>query len=450
LNYLGRINYAYDQKYMIEFVWRYQGSSKFYEQNRYGFFPGVSAAYRISEENFWKNGSINKIINGLKIRASWGLTGNDKIDSYQFMSQYAKYWQNFVTGADLNNMAAYYESLAGNVKAHWEEARQLDLGLDISLFKNRLTLTADYFNNMRSKILIAQTQSVPDFTGLSDILPAVNLGKVQNKGFDFELIWSDNTRNFSYRIGLTGGYANNKVLFFDEAANIPDYQKNTGHPMNSGLYYDAIGIFHNQSEIDNYPHMEGVRPGDIIFRDVNGDNTIDGLDKIRINKSLVPTWTGGLNISASYKGFDLFILFQGQAGAVRYVQQTGSLSNNKNYLKSFYDSRWTEANPDTDYPRTFNRNDEYWVNSDNQNTFWLHKTDFIRLKNIEIGYTFPEKITQKLACKTIRLTVTGMNLLTFAPDMNDYDPELQYKGDGFAGSGYPIQKIVTAGISINF
>jgi len=450
LNYLGRVNYAYSQKYMLEFVWRYQGSSKFYEDSRYGFFPGFSAAYRISEENFWKNSIINNVVNDLKFRGSWGLTGNDKIDSYQFLSQYAKYWQNFVTGATPTNKAAYYESLAGNVKAHWEEARQLDFGIDVNMLNNRLSLTVDYFNNLRSKILIAQTQSVPDFTGLSGILPDVNIGKVRNKGFDFDLAWSDKIKNFSYRIGLNGGYAVNKILFFDEASNIPDYQKNTDHPMNSGIYYDAIGIFHNQSEIDNYPHINGARPGDIIFRDVNDDKVIDGKDKIRINKSAVPTWTGGLNLYAKYKGFDISVLFQGQAGAVRYVQQTGSLSNNKNYLKSFYDNRWTESNTNSNYPRTFNRNDEYWVNSDNQNTFWLLKTDFIRLKNIEIGYFLPDNIIKKLACQSIRLTVSGMNLLTYAPDMKDYDPELEYKGDGFAGSGYPIQKIITTGISINF
>lgn len=450
LNYLGRINYAYDQKYMLEFVWRYQGSSKFYENNRYGFFPGVSAAYRISEESFWKNSSINNIINGLKIRGSWGLTGNDKIDSYQFMSQYAKYWQNFVTGSSLSNMAAYYESLAGNIKAHWEEARQLDFGIDMNMLNNRLALTADYFNNTRSKILITQTESVPDFTGLSNILPSVNLGKVSNKGFDFEIAWSDKINDFGYRIGLNGGYAANKILFFDEATNIPEYQKNTGHPMNSNIYYDAIGIFHNQDEVDNYPHMDGARPGDIIFRDVNDDKVINGLDKIRINKSDIPTWTGGLNLSVQYKGFDISALFQGQAGSVRYVQQTGSLSNNKNYLKSFFDNRWTESNTNADYPRTFDRNDEYWVNSDNRNTFWLHKTDFIRLKNLELGYTLPGNITKSLLCQSIRLTVSGMNLFTYAPDMKDYDPELEYKNEGFAGAGYPIQKIITTGISINF
>lgn len=448
LNYLGRVNYAYAQKYMVEFVWRYQGSSKFYQSNRYGFFPGASLAYRISEENFWKNSALGNVINGLKIRGSWGLTGNDKIASYQFMSQYAKYWQNFVTNS--TNMATYYESLAGNIKAHWEEARQTDIGLDLNLLNNRLSITADYFNNLRSKILIAQTQSVPDFTGLSSILPDVNLGKVRNKGFDFAISCSDHYKDFSYRIGINGGYAANKILFFDEASNVPEYQKNTGHPMNSNIFYDAIGIFHNQDEIDNYPHMDGARPGDVIFRDVNGDKVINGEDKIRINKSDVPTWTGGLNLYANFKGFDLTLLFQGQAGAVRFVQQTGSLTNNKNYLKSFYDNRWTEANSTADYPRTFNRNDEYWVNSDNQNTFWLRKTDFIRLKNIELGYNLPASIARKLVCQVIRLTVSGMNLFTYSPDMKDYDPELVYRGDGFAGSGYPLQKIITTGISINF
>jgi TonB-linked SusC/RagA family outer membrane protein len=451
-NYFGRVNYAYAQKYMLEFVWRYQGSSKFNTGYRYGFFPGVSAAYRLSEENFWKNSPINKIINSLKIRGSWGKTGNDKIDSYQYLSLYSLSSQNFVNGSGTNE-AAYYESLAGNKYVHWEEARQFDVGFDISLLNSRLNLTADYFNSFRTKILAERTESVADFTGLSDILPEENMGKTRNQGFDFELSWSDKIKDFSYRIGLNGGYAKSKVVFNDEASNVPDYQKITGHPWGTSLYYDAIGIFHNQAEIDNYPKMSGVTyvPGDIKFRDVNGDGKIDGTDKTRINKNGVPTWTGGLSLSAGYKGFDLSMLFQGQAGAVRYVQQTGGyMSQRTNYLQSFYNKRWTAANPNADYPRTFDRNNEYWVSSDNPNTFWLHKTDFIRLKNIEIGYTIPATITKKLACETIRIKISGMNLLTYAPDMEDYDPELSFNGDGFPGEAYPIQKMITTGISVNF
>ncbi len=448
LNYFGRVNYSYKSKYMAEFVWRYQGSSKFASETRWGFFPGVSLAYRLSEEDFWKDSKLGRLMGNLKLRASYGKTGNDLIDPYQYYSLYAKYWQDFVTG-DLTNNSTYYASLAANVKVQWEEAEQMNVGFDVTLLDNRLSLTADYFNNLRSKILIPQTASVPDATGMTDILPDINLGKVRNSGFDFEMAWTDKVRDFEYRIGLNGGYAKNKIIFFDEAEGALAWQKQTGHPMNSSLYYQAIGIFHNQEEIDNYPHMDGTVPGDIKFKNVNGDDKITGEDKTRIYKSDVPRWTGGLNISARYKGFDASILFQGQAGAVRYVQALGS-KDGINYFKSFYDNRWTADNPNTNYPRTFNRNEEYWVSSENPNTFWLHSTDFIRLKTMELGYTIPATLVRKWGLEKIRVCVSGMNLFTYAPHMKDFDPELEYKGDGFAGQGYPIQRILTAGISINF
>jgi len=448
LNYFGRVNYAFDSKYIAEFVWRYQGSSKFASDTRWGFFPGVSVAYRISEENFWNDSGAGKIINNLKLRGSWGKTGNDLITPYQFFSLYSLYWRYFVT-ADQATHSAYYESLAGNVEAQWEEARQSDIGFDMTLFDNKLSFTADYFNNLRTKILITQTASVPSMTGMSGILPDVNLGKVRNRGFDFEILWADRINKFSYRIGLNGAHAKNKVIFFDEAEGALDWQKQTGHPMESRLYYEAIGIFHDQADLDNYPHLEEARTGDVIFKDVSGDEQITGDDMKRTYKNVVPTFTGGLTLSCEYKGFDLTALFQGQAGAVRYVQQLGG-KDVQNYFKSFYDNRWTEDHPDADYPRTFNRNDEYWVSSENPNTFWLRKTDFIRLKNFEVGYTIPSALSGKIGLDHLRVHVGGLNLFTYAPDMEDLDPELEAKGDGFAGQGYPLQKIVTAGITVKF
>lgn len=447
-NYFGRVNYTFKNKYIAEFVWRYQGSSKFASQTRWGFFPGISLAYRISEEDFWKNKISPDLINSLKFRFSIGKTGNDLIDPYQFYSLYSLNWQYFVTG-DQTNHSTYYESLAGNVKAQWEEANQSNIGFDLSLLNSKLSFTADYFNNLRTKILITQTASVPDMTGLSGILPDINLGKVRNHGFDFETTWNDHSSALNYQIGLNGCYAKNKVIFFDEAEGAPDWQKQTGHPMESGLYYEAIGIFHNQEDLDKYPHLKEARTGDIIFKDVNNDDKITGSDMKRVYKNAVPTFTAGLTFSANYKGFDLTILVQGQAGAVRYLQDLGG-KNSQNYLKSFYDKRWTEDNPEADYPRTFNRNDEYWVSSDNPNTFWLRKTDFIRLKNLEFGYSIPSDLAKKIKLDNLRVYVSGMNLLTWSPDLTDYDPELEPKGDGFAGQGYPLQKIITTGISIKF
>lgn len=447
-NYFGRVNYSYAGKYIAEFVWRYQGSSKFAPETRWGFFPGVSVAYRISEEEFWKTGKAGELIRNMKIRASWGKTGNDLIDPYQFYSLYELNWQYFVTGNGVTH-PVYYESLASNYKAQWEEARQANVGIDLTLMKDRLTLTADYFNNLRTKILITQSASVPATSGLAGILPDINLGEVRNYGFDFEATWREKAGELLYSLSLNGCYAENRVLFFDEAEGAPEWQKQTGYPMQSGLYYEAIGIFKTQDDLDNYPHLAEARTGDVIFRDVNEDGEITGDDMRRIYKNIVPKFTAGLNLSASWKGFDLTVLFQGQAGAVRYVQYLGG-KNTSNYFTDFYENRWTEENPDADYPRTFNRNDEYWVSSDNPNTFWLRKTDFIRLKNLELGYSLPADLTRKIGLEGARLHAGGMNLLTWAPDMKDFDPELEPKGDGFAGQGYPLQKIVTLGLSINF
>lgn len=448
LNYFGRVNYAFRDKYIAEFVWRYQGSSKFAPETRWGFFPGVSLAYRVSEEGFWKNSRINNTITSLKLRTSYGKTGNDLIPPYQFFSLYQKSIFSFVTGDGTYN-PIYYEALAGNAKAQWEEANQFNVGIDMTLFRSRLSFTADYFNNLRTKILISQTASVPEMTGASGILPKINLGKVRNSGVDFEITWRDKIGKLFYSVGFNGLHAQNKVLFFDEAEGSLAWQKQTGYPMESGLYYISKGIFHTQAEVDAYPHMANARPGDVIFEDVSGDGKIDGNDMKRIYKNTVPTFTGGLNISLQYSGFDFSVLLQGQAGAVRYVQYTGS-SGGQNYFQTFYDNRWTENNTSADWPRTFNRNDEYWVSSSNPNTFWLRKTDFLRLKNVELGYTVPNRWSNKIGLSDIRISISGMNLLTFAPDMIDFDPELEPKGDGFAGEGYPIQRIINTGITVKF
>jgi hypothetical protein len=244
-------------------------------------------------------------------------------------------------------------------------------------------------------------------------------------------------------------WAKNKVLFFDEAEGRLPWQKQTGYPMESGLFYEAIGIFRTQDDLDNYPHLGIARTGDVIFKDVSNDGKIDGDDMTRIYKNAVPPIIGGLTFKVAYKNFDLAALIQGQAGAVRYIQFMGSKTG-ANYMKTFYDNRWTENNTNSEYPRTFNRNDEYWVSSDHQNTFWLRKTDFIRLKNIEIGYNLPPGISSKIGITNLRLHAGGYNVITWSPDLKDFDPELEAKGDGFAGQGYPLQKMITAGLSIIF
>ena len=438
LNYFGRLNYAYKQKYLAEFVWRYQGSYIFDRSNKFGFFPGVSLGYVISEENFFKRAL--PFINFAKIRFSWGQTGNDLIDPYQYMSAYTFSDLMFVTGDGASMNQALVEGVAPNRNVTWEKATQKNVGFDLQFLDGDLALTVDYFHNQRSDILWQRNASVPATSGLS--LPDENLGKVRNQGIDFNIDYRHQFGDFRLGINLNGVYAKNKILYWDEAPGVPEWQRSTGYPIGSTLYYEAIGIFRDEAHVESYPHWAGARPGDIIFRDYNEDGVIDGNDRIRCDKSRTPRYTGGLGIDMGWKGIDFSLLFQGAFGGVFY--QTTESGDFSNFLKSFYDNRWTEDNPNAEFPRTYNRTNEYYINQ--QNTFWLHKTDYIRLKNIELGYTLPTDWTKKFGVSNLRVYISGYNLLTFAPDMKDYDPE-NTSGSGY---NYPLNKVINFGVNVTF
>ena len=342
-----------------------------------------------------------------------------------------------------------------NPNATWESAKQSNYGFDAVLLKNRLHVTADYFVYKRSDILWARNASVPGSTGLIGLLPRENIASVSNRGFDFAINYGNTGGAFRYAVSLNGGYQKNRIDFWDEPAGRPDYQKSTGYPIGSTLFYNAVGIFRDQAAVDKTPHWSGARAGDIIFEDVNGDGVIDDKDRIRIEKSNIPTFTTGLGVDLQYAGFDFSMLFQGAYGGVRYITtESGEIGN---FLQSYAEDRWTAANPDAKAPRTFNRGNEYWVG--NWNTFWLRKTDYIRLKNIELGYTIPSSVMNSVGIQSVRVYVNAFNLLTYAPDLKDeFDPELTggdrdspTGGDvNTSGQGYPLQKIVNAGISVTF
>ena len=460
LNYFGRVNYGFQEKYLAEFVWRYQGSYIFPEDKRFGFFPGLSLGYVISKENFFEN---VKFIDNLKLRASWGRTGNDQIPEWQYLSTYGLGGMRaqsynpplpYITNGNVQNLALY-ETLLPNPNATWESAKQSNYGFDAVLLKNRLHVTADYFVYKRSDILWARNASVPGSTGLIGLLPRENIASVSNRGFDFAINYGNTGGAFRYAVSLNGGYQKNRIDFWDEPAGRPDYQKSTGYPIGSTLFYNAVGIFRDQAAVDKTPHWSGARAGDIIFEDVKGDGVIDDKDRIRIEKSNIPTFTTGLGVDLQYAGFDFSMLFQGAYGGVRYITtESGEIGN---FLQSYAEDRWTAANPDAKAPRTFNRGNEYWVG--NWNTFWLRKTDYIRLKNIELGYTIPSSVMNSVGIQSVRVYVNAFNLLTYAPDLKDeFDPELTggdrdspTGGDvNTSGQGYPLQKIVNAGISVTF
>lgn len=462
LNYFGRVNYNYKEKYLAEFVWRYQGSYIFHESQRFGFFPGISLGYRISDEDFWKE-SLG-FINTFKLRASWGRTGNDQIPEWQYLSTYgfggirAQPWNAplpFVTNGNVEN-TTLFETLVPNPNATWETADQGNIGFDATLLKNRLSITADYFNYKRSDILLARNASIPTTAGFTP--PRENIAKVSNRGFDFGINYNNRAGQLSYQIGLNGGYQKNRIDFWDEPEDRPDYQKSTGYPIGSSLYYKAIGIFRDSASVAKMPHMSGARAGDVIFEDISGkegkpDGQIDDYDRIRIQKSDLPTFTGGLTVNLQYKGFDFAALLQGAAGGVRYIDtESGEIGN---FLQSFADNRWTPQNPDASGPRTYNRDNEYWVGRGN--TYWLQNTDYIRLKNIEIGYNIPASAMRRAGIQNLRVYINAFNLLTYSPGLKDFDPELTTPTGSATGSNvttggqsYPLQKIINGGLSITF
>lgn len=439
LNYFGRFNYAYKQKYLAEVVWRYQGSYIFDQSNHFGFFPGASLGYVISEENYFKKAL--PFVHFAKVRASWGQTGNDLINAYQYLASYSYNNLMYITNSGATYNQALKENVVPNKNVTWETATQENVGLDLQFLKGDLAFTIDYFRNTRKDILWHRNASVPNTSGMT--LPDENLGKVRNQGIDFDLSYHHRWGDVLFNASVNGVYAKNKILFWDEAPGAPDYQKSTGMPIGAGLVYKAVGIYQTQEEIDNDPaHWPGARPGDIKFADINGDNKLDGNDRFRYDKTNIPTFTYGINLGAQYKGFDVTALFQGAMGGV-FFQSTES-GDFGNFLKSFYDNRWTAENPSATYPRTYNRSNEYWVNQ--SNTFWIHRTDYIRLKNIEIGYTLSNALTSKIKIERLRFYINGYNLLTIAPDMKDYDPE-NTSGRGY---NYPLSKIINFGASITF
>lgn len=440
LDYFGRINYEYLQKYLVEFVWRYDGSYIFPEEGRFGFFPGVSAGWRISEEDFWKNSL--PFINSFKIRGSWGQTGNDRIPEYQYLSSYGFGTQPLILNGNLE-VKTLNELRVANPNVTWEVANQSNVGFDAQILNGKIDISAEYFYNHRTNILTYRNASVPASTGL--ILPRENIGEVVNRGFEVQLGYHSNFGQFNFGITANGALAKNKIKFWDESPGVPEYQRSTGKPMNAGLYYIALGVFKDQEAVDSYPHWPNARPGDIIFKDVNGDGEINGLDLVRHTKTDLPTFTGGVSINLSYKSFYSSILFQGAAGAVRsYTLESGFQGN---FLADDANGRWTEENHTSAKPRTWNTGGEYWTSGLGggtwgiNNTYWLKNNDYLRLKNLQVGYNIPRALCSKVNVSNISLYFSGLNLLTFTP-LKSFDPET-------VGNVYPLSKVYNFGINVS-
>ena len=441
-NYFGRLQYNYNDRYLVEVQGRYDGSQNFASARRFGFFPALLLGWRISDEPWFKS-TTTQFINSLKFRGSYGLLGNDRIAQYQYLAAYT-FDPGYVLGGTPVRQPGLTASTEPNPNVTWEKARTTNIALDANLFDGKLSVTFDYFYTSRNDILIRRNVSVPDYTGL--VLPTENLGRLTNQGFDFQITHNNTYGPINLSVGTNFTFARNRVQFLDEVSGLPDYQQQTGRSISDasygGLLYQSQGIFHTQAEVDAYPHVLGAGPGDIKLEDVNNDGVIDANDRIRQRYSNIPEIVYGVPINLSWRGLDLNILVQGQAHVSQYLLlESGSTGN---FFAQDAANRWRPDNTSGTFPRVASE----MLNSVNgvyQNTYWLKNAAFTRLKNVQLGYNLPKPLLSKLKIQSLRVYLSGFNLLTF-DQLKTIDPE----GGSAQGWFYPQQKVYNLGLSARF
>ena len=436
INYFGRLSYNYLQKYLLQFTFRYDGSQNFPKDNRFGFFPGVSAGWNISEETFMNSVDF---ISYLKLKASYGKMGNDNVPAYQYLAAYG-FGSNYVIGdVDVNGLNALN---VPNPNITWEIAKTFNIGVDFYLW-NVLRGEINFFNSERSNILTKRSAVIPEYTGLQ--LPDENIGIVRNRGIEMEISYNSKYKDLEYFISGNLSFVRNKVIFTDEAPMAEEYQLATGRPLGSRLLYNSIGIFKDMNEIENYPHMLGAQPGDIKYEDVNKDGQINSYDRIRVNQTADPEIVFGLNTGFSYKNFNLSVLFQGQENAnfLNNVNWATSLSKGAgNYYQWRVNDHWTPENTDATMPRSSESRSE----NTQESTHWLMNAGFLRLKNVEVGYNLPSNWINRFGFQDCRVYLSGNNLFLIYDHMKDigYDPEAQHPWY------YPQQRVYNFGINLTF
>jgi TonB-linked SusC/RagA family outer membrane protein len=436
-NYFGRVNYDFKSRYLFEFLFRYDGSPRFREGKRFGFFPGVMAAWRLSEEKFFRDAV--SFVDQLKLRASYAELGNDRIGAFQYYQFYG-FGGNYVFG---NSIApGLTTQTLPNPNVTWELAKKLDFGLEASLWNGKLGIDLTYWQQKRTDILIARNLAIPATMGFPGV-PPENFAKVNSSGI--ELILSHRSRfgQFNYNVSGNVAYNKSEIIEQDEVPPAEAYQKITGMPIGSGLYYKADGIYNTIEELNDpkYPHHANTQLGDIKVLDLNSDGKINDKDRYRVPYSSQPRYVFGLNNDLQYKNFDLNVFFQGQAGARVYFGDAAALGGTDFANSSVWRAtdRWTEANPNGTKPRA-----DMW--QPGNTTFFFFNAAFVRLKTIELGYNIPNSILQKTkAIKNLRVFVSAFNLATWAKEITFADPELN--GSYLV---WPQQRVINFGGSIKF
>lgn len=448
---ISRLAYNYNEKYLFEGQLRADGSSIFPAGKRWGYFPSVSAGWRISKEE-WFADKIG-FLDDLKLRASYGTLGNDNVDGFQFYDNYTLVGNGLVALLNEKSQIEPNVKLAklANPDITWEVSKKLDIGLNAQFLKN-FTIEAIYFKQKRSDILTERNASIPATSGIVNpykensskpLVPSENIGKVNSEGFEGTLSYQ-RPGDFSWGVSGNFTFAKSKIIFIDEANGTLDYQRQTGRPLGTYLLYNAIGLNRSEADLSVSPQAPGAQVGDLIYQDYNQDGKVTADDMIRTKYGNIPQITYGFNLNAAYKNMDISILFAGQAKVSQHVlPESGTVGN---FYSTWADNRFNEVNnPNGIYPKVSERASSAVSGGLYNNTFWLNNASFLRLKNVEIGYTLPTEVLSRLKLGGLRFYVNGFNLLTITK-VKDYDPE----GNSGSGQFYPQQRIINIGANLKF
>ncbi len=446
-SFFSRINYAYNGKYLFEFNVRKDGSSKFGPTNKYATFPSASAGWRISQEKFMDG---MKWISDLKLRGSWGITGNDNIGNYIFDQNYNAGLDYFLGTSTVVSAVAL--TRLANPTITWETVKQYDIGLDASFYRNKLSVTADYFKRISSDVLYGNFP-VPSSIGVTN-LAAQNAADMVNSGLELAVNYRDKVKDFTYSVGASlTKFADNKVTGLGdkglETINAESIIR-IGVPFNAYYGYQVVGIFQNAGEVAAAPRQFGsvrTAPGDFQYADLSGpggkpDGVIDAFDRTVIGNPF-PQMIYNFNGSLNYKEFDMSILFEGVSKLDRLLNDNGQLpfEGDRNNALSYWVDRWTPTNPSTKLPRLGGQNNQV------ASTFYIEDVSYTRLKNLEIGYSLPTALTQKWGISKLRVYVGGQNLVTFTKIKN-FDPERARGGN--TDQLTPLYKVYTFGLNLKF
>lgn len=469
LAYSGRFTYAFQDKYMAEFNWGYTGSENFEHGKQFGFFPAVSAGWVVSEESFVKKAM--PWLDLFKIRASYGEVGNDQLRTSLTDDKTRRFPYISLVSTDdggsysfgefaTNKVQGYRIKTLGTSNLTWEVAKKYDVGVDFSILNGKLTGTVDYFVDKRDDIFMQRNQ-MPLTTGLADQTPMANVGKMKSVGWDGNIAFTQQIGQVSLQLRGNFTYQKTDILDMDEAANELWYKMNKGFQLNQSRGFIALGLFKDQEDIDRSPSQASlanktILPGDIKYKDVNGDGVITTDDEVPLGYRQQPGLQYGIGLSASWKNWNFSMLLQGTGKCDFFVGGSGPHAfhdgRTGNILQVMVDgNRWipkeisgTEAteDPNADWPRlTYGNN-----NMNNRaSTFWLKDRKYLRLRNVELSYDFPQIWTRKFLVSNMRLGFIGQNLFTWAP-FDWWDPE----GTNESGSNYPINKTFSCYLQFSF